>query len=223
MDIKSFYESERYKAGFVVQERPHVRDTVTLRLVREHMRSGGGVILDVGAGTGYILRQLEGFHGHAIELAEPNAAYLRSRGFETHSIDLNTQAFPYADATFDCVVFNEVIEHLFDPQHVLDEIHRVLKPAGLAIVHTHNSFNIYMRLKYLMGRIPAEALDVSGRTHGEHIHVFNYRVLDTLVARAGFQRRVNTSWTSIKKKVAFLPRSLTGLLSRFLCIRAYKA
>jgi SAM-dependent methyltransferase len=38
---------------------------------------------------------------------------------------------PFADATFDAVVCQAVLEHVLDPPRVVAEMHRVLRPAGL--------------------------------------------------------------------------------------------
>ncbi len=42
----------------------------------------------------------------------------------------NTYALPFRDATFDCVVASEILEHLNEDDHALKEITRVLKPGG---------------------------------------------------------------------------------------------
>lgn len=38
--------------------------------------------------------------------------------------------FPFDDASFDAVLCNQVLEHVFNPQEFLAEIRRVLKPGG---------------------------------------------------------------------------------------------
>jgi SAM-dependent methyltransferase len=43
---------------------------------------------------------------------------------------------PFADASMDAVWIQAVIEHVLDPQQVVDEIHRVLKPGGLVFADT---------------------------------------------------------------------------------------
>lgn len=43
---------------------------------------------------------------------------------------------PFADATFDAVVVQAVLEHVLSPQEVVDEIWRVLHPEGLVYAET---------------------------------------------------------------------------------------
>ena len=47
---------------------------------------------------------------------------------------------------FDIVLLCEVIEHLMDPHKCLDEIRRVLKPGGLAIITTPNKDNLCRKM-----------------------------------------------------------------------------
>lgn len=43
---------------------------------------------------------------------------------------------PFADASFDAVVIQAVLEHVVSPDRVATEVHRVLKPAGLVFAET---------------------------------------------------------------------------------------
>ena len=47
------------------------------------------------------------------------------------------EALPYEDESFDLVLCTQVLEHVFEPDTVVREIHRVLAPGGLALVSTH--------------------------------------------------------------------------------------
>ncbi|MDP5277499.1 class I SAM-dependent methyltransferase [Sphingomonas sp. DG1-23] len=65
-----------------------------------------------------------------IELSE---AFRRHRGVENAEFRICTQAgIPYPDDSFDIVVSHDVIEHVDDPASALAEIHRVLRPGGIA-------------------------------------------------------------------------------------------
>jgi SAM-dependent methyltransferase len=47
------------------------------------------------------------------------------------------ESLPYEDGSFDLVLCTQVLEHVFEPDTVVREIHRVLAPSGLALVSTH--------------------------------------------------------------------------------------
>jgi SAM-dependent methyltransferase len=50
------------------------------------------------------------------------------------------EELPYSDASFDVVLCTQVLEHVDDPGQTVAEIHRVLRPNGLALLSTHGVF-----------------------------------------------------------------------------------
>jgi SAM-dependent methyltransferase len=68
-------------------------------------------------------------------------ALIRSPGLELVDVDLaigprtkvvcDAHHLPFADATFDAVVAQAVLEHVSDPHRAVAEIHRVLAPEGI--------------------------------------------------------------------------------------------
>lgn len=44
------------------------------------------------------------------------------------------KVFPFASESFDCVICNQVLEHVFEPENFLSEIFRVLKPEGILLL-----------------------------------------------------------------------------------------
>lgn len=56
----------------------------------------------------------------------------RSRAEVIH--DLNIFPYPFADNTFDVIVSRSILEHLNDIPAVMDELYRILKPGGRAII-----------------------------------------------------------------------------------------
>ncbi len=55
---------------------------------------------------------------------------------EQESVDVfyDGQTLPFSDNSFDSCLCSEVLEHTFDPDKALSEIHRVLKPGALFLV-----------------------------------------------------------------------------------------
>ncbi len=55
---------------------------------------------------------------------------LQSHGWDTSRIDLvsDITAIPAPDSTFDAILCSEVLEHVPEPTHALDEFARLLKP-----------------------------------------------------------------------------------------------
>jgi len=48
------------------------------------------------------------------------------------------KGLPFSDSFFDAVTCIAVLEHVFNPPNVLNEIHRVLKPNGFLIMQVPN-------------------------------------------------------------------------------------
>ena len=67
--------------------------------------------------------------------ADPNAGLLDS-GWDTSKIDLvsDITAIPAEDQSFDAILCSEVLEHVPEPTHALDEFARLLKPGGTLIL-----------------------------------------------------------------------------------------
>lgn len=63
--------------------------------------------------------------------------------YEYDLFDVEADEFPYPDASFDVVIFSELVEHLsLNPVWTLSEIHRVLKPGGHVLITTPNALSL---------------------------------------------------------------------------------
>ncbi len=67
---------------------------------------------------------------------------------------------PFKSETFDVITASHVIEHVKDTDLFVNEIYRVLKPGGYAVIATPNMANGRIILELLRDRQPTEA-DVS--------------------------------------------------------------
>ncbi|RVT90189.1 class I SAM-dependent methyltransferase [Sphingomonas crocodyli] len=89
--------------------------------------SPGSLVLDAGAGDQPYRHCFSHCTYEAADFEKVDKPYAKS----TYVCDLSS--IPVADARFDAIVFNQVMEHLSDPLTVLKELRRVLKPGGRMI------------------------------------------------------------------------------------------
>ena len=101
----------------------------------------GDTVLDVGCGIGYGSKILfkkaskyVGFDKYEMRKQRALQSYPDERStFLVHSAN---DAFPFEDASFDCVVCFEAIEHIENDILAMSEIYRVLKSGGVFIGST---------------------------------------------------------------------------------------
>ncbi|ACI92476.1 phosphatidylethanolamine N-methyltransferase [Afipia carboxidovorans OM5] len=104
----------------------------------------GGKILEVGVGTGLSFDDYDaGTEITGIDMSAPMLAKARAKmesGRYPHVRDvlqMDAHRMSFADATFDCVVAQFVITLVANPEQVLSECHRVVKPGGRIILVNH--------------------------------------------------------------------------------------
>ncbi len=97
--------------------------------VREFAHLVHGRLLDVGCGTKPYERffHVDEYVGLDIESARSRASAAADQYYDGHQ-------FPFGDAAFDAVLCNQVLEHVFNPDEFVGEIHRVLKPGGRMVL-----------------------------------------------------------------------------------------
>jgi len=107
-------------------------------------REAGGRILEIGVGTGLSFDDYDAATEiTGIDMSEPMIARARERlesgryPFVKELTVMDAHALAYPDASFDCVVGQFVITLVEDPERVLSECARVLKPGGQIILVNH--------------------------------------------------------------------------------------
>ena len=107
-------------------------------------RDVGGRILEIGVGTGLSFDDYDaGTEITGIDMSAPMIARARERAasgrypFVKDLTVMDAAAMAFADATFDCVVGQFVITLVEDPERVLSECARVVKPGGQIILVSH--------------------------------------------------------------------------------------
>jgi phosphatidylethanolamine/phosphatidyl-N-methylethanolamine N-methyltransferase len=114
------------------------------RAAAQAARDHGGRILEIGVGTGLSFDDYDASTEiTGIDMSEPMIARAHERlesgryPFVKELTVMDAHNLTYADATFDCVVGQFVITLVEDPERVLSECARVLKPGGQIILVNH--------------------------------------------------------------------------------------
>lgn len=153
-----------------------------------------GKVLDLGCGDGRTGKELldKGFQVHACDMDVQRFEFKDVIPFKAGNLN---DPLPYADGTFDYVIFMEVIEHLYNPLYVVSEIKRILRPGGKLILSTPNILNISSRFRFLIEgsfdffREPT--LDYArcfpGALQNMHVVPWRYQELEYLFYQSGLE------------------------------------
>ncbi len=132
-----------------------------LDMVRHYLALDDARVLDIGCGLGAYVRRFSDFteHAYGIDIDSPRVVEGAENGVARLSTALS-EHLPFADASFDGVLLNEVIEHVRNDRDTLSEALRVTKPDGKVIVFAPNRFypfethGVYLGKRYVFGNIP---------------------------------------------------------------------
>jgi methionine biosynthesis protein MetW len=152
MDKSKFYD-KGYYAGITPEPR-----FKTVLDISKKLNLHGSNILDVGCGDGTftaLLKEVsEANEIIGLEISAEAVSMAKQKGINAIQLDIDSKAFPVSDASIDMVYCGEIIEHLFNTDHLLTEVYRVLKPGGVAIISTPNLAGWPNRFALLFGYQP---------------------------------------------------------------------
>ncbi len=140
-----------------------------------------GKILDVGTGSGILIRQLARVRGsrenlYANDFSEEVLAPLHREGFQT--VVGQAEQLDLAER-FQAISLNQVLEHLQNPVKVVDRLRQLLAPGGYLFIETPSTDGLdaqFFRKRYWGGyHIP------------RHFWLFNESSLRELLAGAGLR------------------------------------
>jgi methionine biosynthesis protein MetW len=176
--------------------------------IRMFGRMEGAKVLDVGCGDGYISSKIgegTGAKMFGVDISDNALCEARKRGIDAHKVNLDKDKLPFRDGYFDAVFCGDVVEHVFDTERLLAEIHRVLKPKGFLIMSVPNIAAWYNRILMLFGFIPVWVESASVHYVGNrfldsgmgHVKAFTRRSAVQLLALCNF-RALNTAGSSVR-------------------------
>lgn len=115
-------------------------DELESELVKNNIR--GGLVLDAGGGTGLVSARLQPVFPRIIgaDLSREMLRRAAARGQTVVQADL--RALPFKDGVFDGLFSFKVLAHVPRLKNALEEMTRVVKPAGRLILEFYNPISI---------------------------------------------------------------------------------
>ncbi len=156
-------------------------------------------ILDVGCGTGMLLKDLS-TEGEVWGLDKDQLAlnFCQKRGFKNLTKADLTKKLPYAERTFTVILALDVLEHLQNDHFALAEFSRLLQPGGFLVLTVPAYPQLWSRWDKVCG----------------HQRRYSAQDLGGVVSQAGFRLRKLSYFNSFALLPAVLVRFIKSLFSR---------
>ena len=196
--------------------------------------ANGARVLEVGVTPGQFTELLvgAGFQVSGADLDPFTRKALWDRlGVEVRQVHLEREPLPYPDASFDWVVFSEVIEHMvYSPLPILREFYRVLCLGGRLLVTTPNELYLKSRARAILRMLLWQSLSTPEEfrhqmlLEGEaryttHSRTYTMAELTWLIERAGFRiltKRFEAPWERVGLEAGRLLRTPHRVLAKAL-------
>lgn len=191
-----------FNDGKVDIDRLDPREKIALKMAG--VVADGGRVLDVGCYGGSFVAAMKQHYpaidAWGVDYLEDHIAIanLLYPDLTSSFRQMSVYNLDFPDASFDCVTFKEVIEHLCRPVDALREINRVLRIDGYLVLTTPNANADAWRLlisglKHMIGKSPGRRKDPGQQIFfaniewNRHIYAWTPATLNTLLQANGFE------------------------------------
>ncbi|MCB1138280.1 MAG: class I SAM-dependent methyltransferase [Leptospiraceae bacterium] len=120
---------------------------------------------------------------HGIENYPPYVEDCKKVNIRVESIDIERDPWPFADASMDVIICNQVLEHTKELFWIFSEFSRILKTGGKLILGTPNLASFHNRMLLLFGQHPTAQQSFSA-----HVRSFTLPDQKILAEKGGFFR-----------------------------------
>jgi SAM-dependent methyltransferase len=193
-ELSAFYPQETYYSYHIdIFKKNPIKDFFKKiflmdNSVKEPKFNAPGKFLDIGCGNGWILYQfiLKGWQGYGVEPSKLGSEIGNKAGLNIFNGELLSAEFE--NLKFDYVRSNHSFEHIHNPNEIINEIHRILKPNGKLLIGIPNingiNAKIFKKYWYYLGA---------------PVHTFNYneKTITEILDKNGFKVEkinYNSNW-----------------------------
>lgn len=147
-------------------------------------------VVDIGCGSGLLLKHMteKGIESWGVDVSSVAVDTCRANGLEAEIADFGDGQIP--DKPFRTAILLDVLEHLFEPQKILQSIHD--RGCEQLIISVPNFCSLPARIQVLRGSVPENNTPKKG-----HVYWFTLKTLRRLLQETGWevdQLVINTIW-----------------------------
>lgn len=175
-------------------------------------------VLEVGCSAGYMSKVIRDklfgtVDGLEIDMVAAQMAKPYLRNLYVGSVE-DFVILDQIKDQYDFIIFSDVLEHLVNPQQVLQKIKPKLKPTGMILASIPNVANWTLRIGLLLGQFNYKDLGLLDKTH---LRFFTRSTARKLFEDAGYQiLQEDYTLGFLPLKMDALKRFLTNLFPNFL-------
>jgi SAM-dependent methyltransferase len=171
-DIDQYYDGSGFAIRWIEGRR--------LAAIRRMVAAGPGErILEVGCGGGHVLRLFPGCELTGVDVSGEMLAKARRNlaGYKVRLLKGELSELDLPSGGFDAVICTEVLEHAVDPEGILEQMGRLLRPGGRAVITFPND-PLVNALKSLIRRSGLTLVPPFSRISwgGDHYHLHVWRI-----------------------------------------------
>jgi ubiquinone/menaquinone biosynthesis C-methylase UbiE len=141
----------------------------------------GGLLLDVGGGTGRVAEALRNMVRETVvaDLSRGMLNYAKAKGLSTTCTP--AEQLPFASSIFDRIIMVDALHHVFDQRQTIVELWRVLAPGGRIVIIEPDIHKFVVKLiaigeKMLLMRshfLPVEEIAALFENQNTHVRVIS--------------------------------------------------
>lgn len=109
---------------------------LTAYLFNRFKMKGGERLLELGCGRGDFLLAFQDLGLECDGIDRSDFCLKKEIPLRVKCLDISRDELPFADNSFDVVYHKSVLEHFYNPDNLMKETYRVLKPGGKVIILT---------------------------------------------------------------------------------------
>ncbi len=176
-EIERLYKKSKLNYGTEVQ---NIKETYG-RYLREAMRFAPGreSLLEIGCGSGFFLEKALELGFRKVRGVEPSRNAVEKADAKVRGAIINDMFRPgmFKKDSFDMVCFFQTIDHVVEPNGLLQDCYRILKPGGIVFCISHNT-----------GALSTKALGESSPIFDiEHVYLFDKATIQRIFEKNGFR------------------------------------